>query len=318
MKRKPAKRRMRTESPTERLRIRPRAVVLTIAGSDPSGGAGLQADLKTFQQLGVYGMSVITLITAQNTRGVQHLEPLPFELIESQLRSVLDDIPPSVIKTGALGSAESVIRLSRLLNDCPCPIVVDPVLVSKHGDPLAGDDVVDAYREHLFPLAHLITPNRFEAERLTGEAIRDRPSAERALTRLQSFGPRDVLIKLGEFEGNQGHYLTNGEGFLSLATPRLPGGNTHGSGCILAAAIAAALAIGAPSIDQAVNFGIERTLEAIHVDTRLGHGIHPAETRGIAGKKVSDTFCAKHPEGESLAKGVRHLFSRTTLKRRSR
>ena len=141
---------------------------MTIAGSDPSGGAGLQADLKAFQQAGCYGMSVVTLITAQNTLGVQALELLPTHLIESQLNSVVDDIPPRVVKTGALGSAEIIRVVASKLRALRLPLVVDPVLVSKHGVSLAEDSAVAAYREHLLPLATLVTPNRFEVEKLVG------------------------------------------------------------------------------------------------------------------------------------------------------
>ena len=149
-------------------KIFPRAVALTIAGSDPSGGAGLQADLKTFQQLGVYGMTAVTLITVQNTQSLQRIEVLSPEMVVAQLDAVLVDIPPRAIKTGALGNAAVVQAVGERLQGVDGPLVVDPVLVSKHGQLLAGDDVMEAYRKYLLPQALLVTPNRFEAERLTG------------------------------------------------------------------------------------------------------------------------------------------------------
>ena len=139
------------------LRITPSATALTIAGSDPSGGAGLQADLKTFQQLGVYGMSVVTLLTVQNTQAVTRVHVLPNDLILEQLLAVLSDIPPRAIKIGAIGNPDVVHTISEVLGDVSCPIVVDPVLVSKHGHLLADDDVVHAYRTKLLSHAFLVT-----------------------------------------------------------------------------------------------------------------------------------------------------------------
>jgi hydroxymethylpyrimidine/phosphomethylpyrimidine kinase len=261
--------------------LQPNAVVLTIAGSDPSGGAGLQADLKTFQQLDVYGMSVVTLITAQNTLAVRKLEVLSPDLIEAQLDAVLDDIPAKAIKTGALGSADVVRLVGDRLQDVQVPIVVDPVLVSKHGDSLVTDDVVQAYREFLLPRALLVTPNRWEAERLTGLTLDSEQAVSQAIAELQRFGARHVLIKLGEVDGKSHHVLSLHEENRGLVMPRLDSNNTHGTGCILSAAIAAAFALGESDVLNAVIFGIERTFQAIQVDTKLGKGIHPAEIRAM-------------------------------------
>ncbi len=151
--------------PDHAFRFDPQATALTIAGSDPSGGAGLQADLKVFQQLGVYGMSVVTLLTVQNTQAVSRVEVMSTDLILQQLDAVMQDIPPKAIKIGALGNANVVQAVGERLAKLETPIVVDPVLVSKHGHPLASDDVVDAYRKFLFPIATVITPNRLEAAR---------------------------------------------------------------------------------------------------------------------------------------------------------
>ncbi len=270
------------------IQFSPNATALTIAGSDPSGGAGLQADLKTFQQLGVYGMSVITLLTVQNTQAVTHVEVLPASLIRDQLNAVLTDIPPRAIKTGALGSADVVRTVSENLKDVSCPVVVDPVLVSKHGHVLVTDDVVEAYRTHLLPLAFMVTPNRFEAERLTGITLSDEHSVAMAIKRLQHFGARNVLIKLGEVSGRSHHWM-NGENPGSrpeearlFESVRMPTNNTHGTGCILAATITAKLALGETRPHELAAFAIQRVSEAVAVNTHLGHGIHPAEIRAMS------------------------------------
>lgn len=271
----------REQSMEQTIRIAPQAIALTIAGSDPSGGAGLQADLKTFQQLGVYGMSVVTLITVQNTQLVRDVEVLPTTLIEAQFDAVMEDIPPRAIKTGALGSAKVVQSISRRLENVSCPIVVDPVLVSKHGHSLVTDDVVEAYKQDLLPHAWLVTPNRFEAERLTGLELNDEESVAEAIYRLQELGAAHVLIKLGEVEGRAVHILSLDAQNIELSVPRLPANNTHGTGCILSASITAKLALGETDPKTIALYGIHRTFEAIHVNTELGKGIHPAEIRGM-------------------------------------
>jgi hydroxymethylpyrimidine/phosphomethylpyrimidine kinase len=263
------------------LRITPSATALTIAGSDPSGGAGLQADLKTFQHLGVYGMSVVTLLTVQNTQAVTRVEMMPPDLIREQLTAVLSDIPPRAIKTGALGNAETVHMISEELSNVTCPIVVDPVLVSKHGHLLADDDVVAAYKETLLPRAFLVTPNRFEAERLTGLSLTDDERVCEAIQLIQDSGARFVLIKLGTVSGMSQHMLGVEDKFYCIETPALRRNNTHGSGCILAAAITARLALGESDISAAVHFGIHRAYEAVYLNTHLGKGVHPAEIRAM-------------------------------------
>ena len=264
------------------LRIFPNATALTIAGSDPSGGAGLQADLKTFQQVGVYGMSVVTLLTVQNTQGVTHVEIMSPKLICDQLDAVLSDIPPMAIKIGALGNARVVQAVAERLQGVTCPIVVDPVLVSKHGHSLVTDDVVKAYQTHLFPLAFLVTPNRFEAERLTGLTLNSDEAIAKAMHHLGHSGTKHVLIKLGEVNGHRHHCLNGHEFNDVLETPGFKTNNTHGTGCILSAAITASLAKGETHVKSAVLFGIHRVYEAIALNTKLGKGIHPAEIRGMA------------------------------------
>jgi len=260
------------------------ATALTIAGSDPSGGAGLQADLKTFQHLGVYGMSVVTLLTVQNTLGVTHVEVMSPKLILDQLDAVLTDIPPRAIKIGALGNANIVRAVAERLQSVTCPIVVDPVLVSKHGCMLVTEDVVEAYRTHLLPLAFLVTPNRFEAERLTGQTLNSDDAVARAMHHLEHSGTKHVLIKLGEVNGRRRHCLSGHEFNDVLETPAFTTKNTHGTGCILSAAITARLALGETHVKSAVLFGIHRVYEAIALNTKLGNGIHPAEIRGMARK----------------------------------
>ncbi len=260
------------------------AVALTIAGSDPSGGAGLQADLKTFQQLGVYGMSVITLVTVQNTQAVRQVEVLSPELIVAQLDAVLEDIPPQAIKTGALGSAEVVQAVGERLAGVSCPIVVDPVLVSKHGHALVTDDVVEAYKQFLLPRATLITPNRFEAERLFGCKLDDEGSVSAAMVQLRKFENQNVLIKFGRVEDQFLHLLVLSGERVDLTTPYLEADNTHGSGCILAASITAQLALGESRIQAAVEFGIRQTSDAVRSNSHLGHGVHPVEIRAMTGQ----------------------------------
>jgi hydroxymethylpyrimidine/phosphomethylpyrimidine kinase len=258
-----------------------KAVALTIAGSDPSGGAGLQADLKTFQQLGVFGMSVVTLLTVQNTQTVDDVRVLDADLVLAQLDSVLRDIPSRAIKTGALGNADVVKTVASRLASVDAPVVIDPVLVSKHGFALAEDHVVDSFKQHLLPRAYLITPNRFEAERLTGESLADEESAHRAARKLNELGAKNVLIKLGRVGQSARHLLYANNQATVMDSTFDEQGNTHGSGCTLAAAITAQLALGETDLASVVRFAIDRTLEAIQSPSKLGQGIHPVDSRAM-------------------------------------
>jgi hydroxymethylpyrimidine/phosphomethylpyrimidine kinase len=270
-------------APAGPIKIAPRAVALTIAGSDPSGGAGLQADLKTFQQLGVYGMSVVTLLTVQNTQAVHRVEVLDPALIVEQFDAVMADIPPRAIKVGALGNAAVVRAIGERLQGQRVPLVVDPVLVSKHGHQLVTDDVVEAYKQYLIPHATLITPNRFEAERLTGVSLADPREFAEVMFRLDALGAGQVLLKLGAIDGQSHHVFGTRDENLVIATPRLDGLNTHGAGCILSASIAAAFALGVSEVEAAIHFGIHQTFDALSLNTRLGKGVHPADVRGMRG-----------------------------------
>jgi hydroxymethylpyrimidine/phosphomethylpyrimidine kinase len=223
-------------------------IALTIAGSDSGGGAGVQADLKVFTRFGVYGASALTLITAQNTLGVQELYLLPPALVYAQIQSVAEDLPPHAAKTGALGSGEIVEAVAEAVRRFGLgPLVVDPVMVAKGGDPLLAPEAVAALREKLFPLAALITPNRLEAEALLGAPIRTLEEAREAAKALLALGPKAVLLKGGHLEGEEAvDLLATPEGLQAFQAPRVPTRNTHGTGCTLSAAITAHLALGRP------------------------------------------------------------------------
>jgi hydroxymethylpyrimidine/phosphomethylpyrimidine kinase len=250
-------------------------VALTIAGSDPSGGAGLQADLKTFHQLGAYGEAVVTLITVQNTRGVERVDVLTPDLVEAQIRAVLADIPPAAAKTGALGSRVIVEMLTRLATEFRFPLVVDPVMISKHGAPLIAEDAARALAEGLMPRAFLITPNLHEATALAGFEVGDVDSMRRAAEKLASLGAKNVLIKGGHLHGDALDVLLleNGK-FHEFSSPRIDTPHTHGTGCTYSAAITAELAKGA-RLEEAVERAKRFVTEAIRTNPGLGGGSGP-------------------------------------------
>lgn len=250
------------------------SVALTIAGSDPSGGAGIQADLKTFHQFGVYGEAVITLLTVQNTVRVSRVVVMPPPLIVEQIEAVLEDIPPGAAKTGALGSAEVVEAVARAAARFKFPLVVDPVMLSKHGRPLLPDQAVRAVRERLLPVATLVTPNLPEAEALADMEIRNPEDAREAARRIRSMGARAVLIKGGHSEGDANDLLFDGTEWTELPAPRLDTPHTHGTGCTYSAAITAALARGIPLV-EAVRLGKRFIHEAIRTNPGLGQGSGP-------------------------------------------
>jgi hydroxymethylpyrimidine/phosphomethylpyrimidine kinase len=249
-------------------------IALTIAGSDPSGGAGIQADLKTFHQLGVYGEAVITLITVQNTVALEHVEFLPAVLVLHQLRAVLDDIPPHAAKTGALGNRSIIEAVARTAADFRFPLVVDPVMVSQHGRVLADDDAVNAIREHLVPQASLLTPNLAEAEALTGLEVRDLEGMRRAARRLHDMGAKAVLVKGGHLEGDAVDLLFAAGVAREFRAERIRTRHTHGTGCTYSAAITAELAQGAP-LEDAVERAKAFVTEAIRTAPGLGRGSGP-------------------------------------------
>jgi hydroxymethylpyrimidine/phosphomethylpyrimidine kinase len=249
-------------------------IALTIAGSDPSGGAGIQADLKTFHQLGAYGEAVITLLTVQNTVALEHVEFLPAVLVLHQLRAVLDDIPPTAAKTGALGNRSIIEAVARAAADFRFPLVVDPVIVSQHGRPLAADDAVHAIREYLLPRASLITPNLSEAEALSGLEVRDLDGMRRAARRLHDMGAKAVLVKGGHLEGDAVDVLFTTGLTREFRATRIETRHTHGTGCTYSAAITAELARGA-LLEDAVERAKAFVTEAIRTAPGLGRGSGP-------------------------------------------
>jgi hydroxymethylpyrimidine/phosphomethylpyrimidine kinase len=249
-------------------------IALTIAGSDPSGGAGIQADLKTFHQFGVYGEAVIALLTVQNTVRVSRVVVMPPALVLEQLAAVLEDIPPGAAKTGALGSTEMVQAVARAAADFKFPLVVDPVMVSKHGSSLLPDAAVAAVRELLLPRAFLITPNVPEAEALTGMEVHSLEDMRLAACRLRDMGARAVLIKGGHLEGDATDLLFAGAGWHEFPAPRVATPHTHGTGCTYSAAITACLALGLP-LAAAVARAKRFIHEAILTNPGLGRGSGP-------------------------------------------
>lgn len=250
--------------------------VVTVAGSDSGGGAGIQADLKTMLALGVHGMSVVTAVTAQNSLGVQGYWELPAEAVDAQLASVLDDIGVDAVKTGMLASAELVAVVAKRLHEVGAPLVVDPVCVSKHGDPLLSADAVDAIRAELLPLATVVTPNLPEVVRLTGVHVSDVASQHRAADALLALGPVWALVKGGHLAGDAVDLLTNGDVTVELRAPRLDNRHTHGTGCTLASAIASFLAAG-QDVETAVRHAKDFVTEAIRHGFALGAGIGPVD-----------------------------------------
>jgi hydroxymethylpyrimidine/phosphomethylpyrimidine kinase len=252
----------------------PRA--LTIAGSDSGGGAGIQADLKTFAVLGVWGMSAVTSVTVQNTVGVSGVSDVPPDIVAAQIRAVASDIGVDAAKTGMLSSAEIVDAVAGAVQEMQIrPLVVDPVFVSKHGDPLLRDDAVQALRTRILPLATVVTPNLPEAGGLAGFEVIGRQDMQRAAEALLALGAGAVLVKGGHLGGERSDdLLVDGSGATWLEGPRLDLPNTHGTGCVLSAAIAAGLARGqdlAESVAAAKAF----VTEAIAHGVRIGEGIGP-------------------------------------------
>ncbi len=249
-------------------------VALTIAGSDPSGGAGLQADLKTFHQHGVYGMSVVTLLTVQNTQSVYQVKPVEAKFVLAQLDGVIRDIPPAAAKTGALGTAEIIAGIADRAPSLGCPLVVDPVMISKHGSPLLPHDACKALRTALLPLAYLITPNLQEAAALLDRPVIAEGDTEAAARALADLGPANVLITGGALRHDAADVLYSEGTVHTISGQRLSSTSTHGSGCVLSAAITAHLALGADLL-SAVKAAKRFVTEAIRTGPGLGHGVGP-------------------------------------------
>ena len=250
------------------------SIALSIAGSDPSGGAGIQADLKTFHQRGVYGMAAVTLLTVQNTRRVSAVEVLAPELVEAQVREAINDIPPGAAKTGALGDEKTVRMLARLAAEFNFPLVVDPVMISKHGHALLTEAARRALAETLLPHAYLVTPNLHEAADLVGFPVCDIESMERAAEKIISSGARGALIKGGHLEGDAVDLLRFDNETVLLTSPRVKTRHTHGTGCVYSACITAELARG-NVLKGAVAAAKEFITRAITTSPGLGQGSGP-------------------------------------------
>jgi len=249
-------------------------VALTIAGSDPSGGAGIQADLKTFHQFGVYGEAVITLVTVQNSVRFSRIENLPADLVSEQIAAVLEDIPPAAAKTGAIGSVEVMQAIAEMASAFRFPLVVDPVAIGKHGRRFLSSAAIAVMRERLLPCAALVTPNLPEAEELSGIAIRDLADMRRAARIIFDLGPRAVLIKGGHSAGDPLDLLYDGNAWREFPAPRIDTPHTHGTGCTYSAAIVALLARGQP-LAEAVAIAKRFIHEAIRSNPGLGGGCGP-------------------------------------------
>ncbi|MFJ7151726.1 bifunctional hydroxymethylpyrimidine kinase/phosphomethylpyrimidine kinase [Streptomyces sp. NPDC100445] len=252
--------------------------VLTVAGSDSGGGAGVQADLKTMLALGTHGMSVLTAVTAQNSLGVQGVWELPVEAVRAQYRAVVDDIGVQAVKTGMLSSAALVEEVAALIAGTDAPAVVDPVGVSKHGDPLLAASALDAVRTRLLPAATVATPNLDEVAQLTGVRVGSEADLRRAAAAVLEFGPRWVLVKGGHLTDPDEavDLLTDGRAEHLLRAPRHDNRHTHGTGCTLASAIACGLARGR-SVPEAVTAAKEYVTGAIAAGFSLGAGIGPVD-----------------------------------------
>jgi hydroxymethylpyrimidine/phosphomethylpyrimidine kinase len=249
-------------------------IALTIAGSDPSGGAGIQADLKTFHQRNVYGMSVLTLLTVQNTRSVDVVEPLAPSLVLAQLDSVLEDLPPHAAKTGALGTCEIIEAIAKRAAHFSFPLVVDPVMISKHGVPLLPDESQKTLVRKLLPHAALVTPNLYEATVLSGRQIKDLASMRNAAKDIAQLGPKAVLIKGGHLSGEATDLLYADGLFHLFSAPRIETPHTHGTGCTYSAAITAELAKGVDLL-AAIETAKRYITRAIETNPGLGSGCGP-------------------------------------------
>ncbi|MCI0824522.1 MAG: bifunctional hydroxymethylpyrimidine kinase/phosphomethylpyrimidine kinase [Chloroflexi bacterium] len=248
---------------------------MTIAGSDSGGGAGIQADLKTFSALGVYGSSTLTAITAQNTVGVTMVHEIPIDIIVAQIDAVLSDIGADAVKTGMLASSAIVETVAQEMERHHVSrLVVDPVMVAKSGDRLLREDAVEALRTRLIPLAAVVTPNIPEAEALTGLKIETDEDVRRAAEAIVQLGARAVVVKGGHREGPATDLFYDGVRFQEFSAPRIDTVNTHGTGCTFASAVAAGLAKGLEVVES-VELAKDYVTEAIRRSFPVGHGHGP-------------------------------------------
>ncbi len=249
--------------------------VLIIAGSDSSGGAGLQADIKTCAAFGAYAMTAVTAITVQNTQGVEQVELMSPDLVRAQIRACLSDIGADIIKIGMLGNKAIIEAVADEIEDNEAFIVLDPVMVATSGDALLSDDAVDVLKSRLIPVVDVLTPNVPEAKILTGRDIEDVDSLTEAGQDLLKMGLYAVLMKGGHLEGNTVvDVLVTEEGANMMSGPRIRTRHTHGTGCTLASALAAGLALDTP-LEEAVLSAREFVYEAIRRAPKLGQGNGP-------------------------------------------
>jgi len=262
---------------------------LTIAGSDSGGGAGIQADLKTFSALGVYGMSVLTALTAQNTIGVQAVFELPPSFVAQQIDSVVTDIGVDAVKTGMLANSEIIHVVAEKVKEYRLPnLVVDPVMRAKSGDPLLRPEAQEALVKELLPLALVVTPNLPEAEALVGFPVKTLEDMRQAAMAIHAMGPAWVVVKGGHLEGDVSiDILYNGKEWWEFTAPYINTRNTHGTGCTFASAIAAWLARGA-DVPEAVRLAKEYLTEALKAGAKLniGHGHGPGHHFAILYRKM--------------------------------
>jgi hydroxymethylpyrimidine/phosphomethylpyrimidine kinase len=248
---------------------------LTIAGSDSGGGAGIQADLKTFSAHHVFGMSVITAVTAQNTVEVRSIQSIDTNIIDDQIAAVFEDISVDAVKIGMLGSSEVIETVAEQLRRFrPTNLVVDPVMIAKSGDRLLSENAITSLKTNLLPLATLLTPNLPEAEALTGLDIQTKQDLYTVCQQLHELGAKNILLKGGHSLGNPNDLFYDGEHFHWLKAERIPTKNTHGTGCTLSSAITANLANGL-SLKDSIQAAKTYITEAIRHSFPLGHGHGP-------------------------------------------
>lgn len=248
---------------------------LTIAGSDSGGGAGIQADLKTFSAHHVFGMSVITAVTAQNTVEVRSIQTMSQEIIRDQISAVFDDIEVHTVKIGMLGSAETIETVAEMLYRYkPQHIVLDPVMIAKSGDHLLEEDAIEALKKRLLPMATLVTPNIPEAETLSGITIQSKQDLYEACEGLEQLGAKAILLKGGHSAGDPNDLFYDGTTYSWLNGERIHTKNTHGTGCTLSSAIAANLANGL-GIEDAIRQSKEYITQAIRDSFAIGNGHGP-------------------------------------------
>jgi len=262
--------------------------VLIIAGSDSSGGAGIQADIKTCAAFGVYSATAITAVTAQNTMGVQQVKVMPAELVRAQIRSVLSDTGADVIKIGMLGNAEIIDVVAEEIEEADAFVILDPVMVATSGDTLLEESAVKLLKNKLLPLADLVTPNVPEAELLTDIKITDVDDLNKAGDALLKMNVYAALMKGGHLDGKSVvDVLVSEEGANIMSGPRLHTRHTHGTGCTLASAVAACMALGAP-LDEAVMSAREFVFQAIKTAPGLGEGHGPLNHGLASGDKADE------------------------------